>query len=325
MSNTPEKSSGSPETAQQKGNNKKPLYKKKKIIIPILLIAAVILGGYYWYQSLLGFVSTDDAYIDADKLTISSKMMGRIDSLFADEGDTVKQGEVLVALDSSDMVAKRNEIETSLELVKENVKLAKVNLEKAQEDYARGEKQYSGKIIPAEQFDHIKKALQMAEVQYGIAKTKIKTTAAQLKVIETNLKNAVVTAPMSGVIAKKWVLKGDVIQPGQPVFSIYNLNDIWVTAQVEETDFAKIATNDTVQITVDSYPENQFIGLVLQRGSNTAAQFSLIPPNNASGNFTKVTQRIPIKISIMPVNSSVSKKDLVLLPGMSVEVKIKVD
>ena len=115
-------------------------------------------------------------------------------------------------------------------------------------------------------------------------------------------------------------MKGDVVQPGQPIFSVYDNTDLWVTANYEETKISRISLGDSVAISVDAFPDNQFYGKVIQLGTNTASQFSLIPPNNASGNFTKVTQRVPVKISIEQVNSS---DKVTLLPGMSVEVDIK--
>jgi membrane fusion protein (multidrug efflux system) len=120
------------------------------------------------------------------------------------------------------------------------------------------------------------------------------------------------------VIARKWILEGDVVQPGQPIFTIFDMKNIWITAQFEETRLALVTMGAQVEISVDTYPDIKFSGKIIQIGSNTASQFSLIPPNNASGNFTKVTQRVPVKISIEKGNSNVN-----LLPGMSVEVRVK--
>jgi membrane fusion protein (multidrug efflux system) len=142
-------------------------------------------------------------------------------------------------------------------------------------------------------------------------------------VLNTKLNNTRIVSPISGVVAKRWVLNGDVVAPGQPIFSVYNMKDLWVTANLEETKFSNIALNDSVEISVDGFPDQQFYGRVYQMGTNTASQFSLIPPNNASGNFTKVTQRIPIKISLHQVNTNKDYRNVKLLPGMSVEVDIK--
>ena len=129
---------------------------------------------------------------------------------------------------------------------------------------------------------------------------------------------------MNGVVSKRWALVGDVVQPGQPVFSIYDVKNIWVTANLEETSLAALQSNNIVEITVDSYPDEKFSGKVFQIGSNTASQFSLIPPNNASGNFTKITQRVPVKISIERNAGANPHRRIDLLPGMSVEIKVKV-
>jgi membrane fusion protein (multidrug efflux system) len=167
----------------------------------------------------------------------------------------------------------------------------------------------------------------MAEAQYKVALSQVNTSKAQLGVVETQLRNTRVLAPVSGVAARKWVTPGDIAQPGQPIFTIYDLNNIWITANFEETKLAAIHLDDPVEISVDTYPGRKFTGKVVLIGAAAVSQFSLIPPNNASGNFTKVTQRVPIKISIDARNSGNTEQHsdrISLLPGMSVEVKIRV-
>jgi membrane fusion protein (multidrug efflux system) len=307
--------------------NDVPLFRQKKIFIPALIILIAAILGIYWYIGQLAYVSTDDAVIDGNRLSVSSKILGRIMLLTVDEGDTVKQGQLLVQLDSTDLNAQELQARAALNLARESIKLSNVNLAKAQEDFNRAEQQFNENVIPKEQFDHIQKALEVAKAQLNIDKTKVETSKAQLNVIETQLLNTSIYSPMDGVLGKRWVLKGDVVQPGQPIYTIFDLKNIWVTAYLEETKLASINLGDKVEISVDAYPDQNFAGKVYQIGSNTASQFSLIPPSNASGNFTKVTQRVPIKISIEPVNEtgqSDPSDDINLLPGMSVEIKIKV-
>lgn len=305
-----------------------PVFSIKKIIIPFLIIAIAAAGSIYWYIGQLGFVSTDDAYIDGNRLSVSSKMLGRITGLHADEADSVKKGEILVELDNTDLLAQKKQAQATLDLALESISLSKVNLEKAQEDFDRGKGQYEHKIIPKEQFDHLSKALEAAKAENNIANTKIGTARAQLNLIETQLENTIIYAPMDGVIAKKWVMEGDVIAPGQPIFTIYDIKNIWVTAFMEETKMSSLHKGDKAEISVDAYPDQQFNGEIYQFGTSTASQFSLIPPSNASGNFTKVTQRIPVKFSIREVSKSGSvqnKNSVNLLPGMSVELKVAVN
>ena len=318
------------ETDNSKGkiNGRRPFFTKKSFIIPSIIILLFIAGAVYWYIGQLGHVSTDDAFIDGNQLSVSSKILGRISELMVHESEHVKKGELLVALDSTDLKAKENQAEAMLNLAKESITLAKVNAARAQDDFNRAQTQYRDKIIPKEKFDHIQKALEAAEAEYKIDLSRIGTAKAQLKVLETQLRNTKIYSPMDGVVAKRWELKGDVIAPGQPVYTIFNLKNIWVTAELEETKLSSIALGDTAQITVDAYPGLKFEGTVFQIGASTASEFALIPPSNASGNFTKVTQRVPIKISIKPVLIK-SKKyrpgSIDLLPGMSAEIDIKVN
>jgi membrane fusion protein (multidrug efflux system) len=251
-------------------------------------------------------------------------MLGRISMIAADEGDPVQKDQLLVRLDDSDLQAQKVQIEAEIELARQTVLLAQVNLQKAQEDYDRASSQYEGHVIPQEQFDHITKALDMARVQYRIEQARVKAAEARLQVIRTQLENTRISAPNDGIIAKKWSLPGDVVQPGQAVCTILNNDRIWVTANFEETKLAGIHPGDPVEIAVDAFSGQTFHGKVLMIGAVAASKFSLIPPNNASGNFTKVTQRVPVKISITQDMQSTDKDPVTLLPGMSVEVSVRV-
>jgi membrane fusion protein, multidrug efflux system len=301
-----------------------PLYRNVKVVIPLFLVVlAISIFAWQYYVSLRDFVSTDDAYIDADRVSVSAKILGRIDQLTADEEDTVKEGQTLVRLDDSDLRAQEAQAKASLAYARENVALAKVNLDKAQMDYQRASAQFNQNIIPKEQYDHAQSEFESSKARLNIANSQVVATQAQLGVIQTQLENTVIASPMTGVVSKRWVLTGDVVQPGQSIFTIYNIRDIWVTANLEETSLSNLRIGDRVQISVDTYPDMNFSGTILRLGSNTASQFSLIPPNNASGNFTKVTQRVPIRISIERADSSRSQFAK-LLPGMSVEVKVRI-
>ena len=301
-----------------------PLYKNVKVVIPLFLVVlAIAIFAWQYYVTLRDFVSTDDAYIDADRVSVSAKILGRIDQLTVDEGDSVRQGQILVRLDDSDLRAQEAQAKASLTFARENISLAKVNLEKAQTDFQRASTQFNQNIIPKEEYDHALSEFESTKARLNIANAQVVAAQAQLGVIQTQLTNTVIESPMTGVVSKRWVLTGDVVQPGQSVFTIYNVKDIWVTANLEETSLSNLRLGDKVDISVDTYPNIKFSGNIFLLGSNTASQFSLIPPNNASGNFTKVTQRVPIKISIEQTDST-HLKHVNLLPGMSVEVKVKV-
>lgn len=301
------------------------MHRKKRVWIPIaVMLVIAVLVAFYWYKYLRGYVSTDDAVIDADAVTISSKILGRIDTLSADEGDSVKAGQLLVQLDDSDLKAQEAQASANLNYVQQNVNVARIAFDRAQDDFDRASMQYKDGVITREQFDHSRKALEMAQAQQSVALSQVKASQAQLGVIETQLNNTRVRASASGVVAKKWVVPGDIIQAGQPIMTIYDLNEVWVTANFEETKLASIHPGDAVEVSVDAFPDHTLTGRVDLIGAAAASQFSLIPPNNASGNFTKVTQRVPVKISLVNLHQSNSGGRLELRPGMSVEVKIQV-
>jgi len=301
-----------------------PLYRKRRVIIPLaLVIVGALVFAWYWYVNLRDYVSSDDAYVDANKLAVSSKILGRIARLAVDEGDSVQSGEMLVQLDDSDLRAQLEAAGAALVFARESVTLARVHLNRAQEDFARAEQEYRDAVMTKEQYDHARNALDAARAEYGIALSHVGTARAQVGVVHSQLENCTIVSPVDGKVARRWALQGDVVQAGQPIVSVYDRSLIWVTANLEENSLHEVRPGEDVSISVDTYPGKEFRGKVFQIGSSTASQFSLIPPNNASGNFTKVTQRIPIKISIAEMAGS-GDPPAVLLPGMSVEVRIKV-
>jgi membrane fusion protein (multidrug efflux system) len=298
-------------------------WQKKRVMIPIVILILAVIGVYYyWFTYVRGYASTDDAYIDANDVTISSKILGRITHLGTDEGDTVQQDQLLVRIDDSDLRAQESQAEANLELARKNVALTQVNLRKAQDDFNRANMQFKGNAITREQFDHARQAAEAASAQNGAAKAQVGAARAQLNVVTTQLANTEIYSPFHGVVARRWVLPGDVVQAAQPIFTIYDLQDTWITTYLEETKISSVRIGDPVDISVDAYPGRRFEGRVIEISTAAASEFSLIPPNNASGNFTKVTQRIPIKIAIDSLNKA--DKTAPLRAGMSVEIKINV-
>jgi membrane fusion protein (multidrug efflux system) len=287
------------------------------IVIIIVLLAAA--GGWLWYTNLSGFVATDDAIVEGYQSTISSKILGRVSKLMAQENEKVSAGQLLVNLDDSDLRAQENQLKAVLAGAEQNVILAKINLQKNQNDFKRAVAQFRESYISKEQYDHTRSALDAAQAQVTIAECQVNTSQSQLGVIKTQLQNTQIVAPMNGVIAKRWALSGDIVQAGQSIFSMFDIKNVWITANFEETKIASLRVGQPVEITVDAYGGASFKGTVQAIGNNTAAQFSLIPANNAAGNFTKITQRIPVKIRIHKPTGSPE-----LLPGMSAEVRVRV-
>ena len=148
-------------------------------------------------------------------------------------------------------------------------------------------------------------------------KGKLKEATAELEAARLKLAHTTVTSPIDGVVAKKISHIGEVIKAGQPVAVIVDLNNVWVEANLEETQVEHVRLGQSVDINVDAYPNTPFKGKVINIGAAAASQFALIPDNRSAGNFTKVTQRIPIKIAL-------DDPDKPLRPGMMVTVGIDI-
>jgi membrane fusion protein, multidrug efflux system len=322
-----------------------------RVYIPLAIVIIIVLAGaWYWYRDYSMYITSDDAHVDADNVSVGSKIMGRISSVYADEGDVIKQGKLLADLDSTDLVAQRNQTialkaqaqanlaqsEVKYSSDQMSIKVLEINLDRANEDLTRAKSQSEGGVITTEQFDHIKKAYETASAQLDAAKAlllvsnsmissasaSVETAGSQIKVLDAQLKNTRLFAPADGVIARRWLLPGDVVQPSQSVFTITMSRKLWVVAFLEETKISDVHPGQTVKFTIDAFPDVKFNGKIFLVGASTASVFSLIPANNASGNFTKVTQRIPVRISIDGSDSNKAISSFNILSGMSVVVKV---
>jgi membrane fusion protein (multidrug efflux system) len=305
----------------QGGNGQdEPLRKRKGRKAPIVvgaLILLILLGvgitfGTFWIIDSINYVSTDDAAIDGNHVNVSARILGRIESVTVAEGDEVESGQLLVLLDDTDQRAQEAQAASSLSYARENMVLARVNLDKTREDFNRTDSLFKTGAATREQHDHAASALETANVQYSIARAQVDTANAQLGVIEAQLLNTRITAPISGTVSKKPLMPGELVQPGQTILSINDLKHVWVTANFEETKIDRIDVGAAVDITVDAYSSRAFGGRVSQIGA------AIVPPPFSIGEFTKTTQRVPVKIEFTSIPDGV-----VLLPGMSVEVKVK--
>lgn len=318
-------------------------------LIVILVIAFVV--AVLWWMNYRKYISTDDANLDSFRVNVAARVMAPMVTLYAWEGDTVRSGMVLAELDSSEVstrlqeaVSQREQMVANLKLdkaglltSKNNLKLAEIAFDLMAINYRRAQTQYSGSAISEEAFQNTEEAYKSAQVKIDVAKSQINVSLARIDAgeasivaadasiesVRTELGYYRIVAPVDGVIAKRWSLPGDIIQPGQTIFTINEGKDIWVAVYLEETKFRTIRLGQDAEFTLDAYSGLTFRGKIFYIGSNAASEFSLIPPNNASGNYTKIAQRIPLKISIDKVEGKADKKaNLKLVSGMSATVKI---
>jgi membrane fusion protein (multidrug efflux system) len=279
-------------------------------VVLLLLLGAGIGGLYFWYWTGR-YAYTDDASVEGVHVSVSSRIMGRISLLTVDEGSPVHQGQLLVQLDDTDLRAREAELEASLSHSRISQDLARISLEKARNDFQRARALFGSGNLSAEQYDHAAKALETAEAQYAMARALIEKARAQLGVIEAELLAARITAPISGVVARRSYSQGEVVQPGQAILLINDLDSLWVVANYEETKIRHIRPGAPARIRVDAYPDTRFDGSVAQVAP------AIVPPPFSIGESTKTTHKIPVRVSFDGIPAGAS-----LVPGMSVEVTV---
>ena len=322
----------------------------KMYLLLTVITIGVIIGGIIWYINYSSYLRTDDAYVTSDNISVSAKILGRIVRLYADEGDSVEEGQLVAELDSMDLLSQKQQIiasklqteasklqtEAKLESDEAGIKVLKIANEKADEDFQRAKVQYAGGVTTKEQFDHAKLASESAQAQLdaaiaqlAVSKAQIHTAEAsivgaqaQIGVINTQLSNTHLYSPATGIISKRWLLPGDIVQPGQSIYTVNNTRKFWILVYLEETKMETLHLGQKVRFSIDTYPNVEFTGKVFMINPSTASQFSLIPPNNASGNFTKVTQRVPVKVSIDAAGNGKALSDFKFRTGMSAVIRI---
>lgn len=288
-------------------------------IVACVALVGSCIGAWFIYRERI--VSTNDALIDGFKVAVCPDITARIVKLYVDEGDWVKAGDLLCDLDDTIPQSEKIRAAAKIETAEAGLAVEKYNFEKIFNDFERARNGFAEGVITAQQFDHAQKNYAMARSRLEMAQADLVLAKAELGVIETKLWHTKVYASVNGMIVKRWMYEGDVPAPGQAIFSLYELDNTWVVANLEETKMKKVRLGDPVEITLDIYPGKQFYGKVFVIKGSAASEFSLIPQDNATGNYTKVAQRIPLKISI---DRSRDSEPLYLFPGLSAEVKIRV-
>lgn len=304
-------------------------------LITLVALAAVALiwGGRTLYHSFL-YVETDNAQIEGDIYPVISRIPGRVQQVLADDNQSVAKGDTLVLLDQADYRVKRDMALASLEhahasasAAQEAARAAAANSQKFNADLGRSKNLRRQDVISASEFDAVKAAAAASTAESAAAESQRKAADGQVGIREAELRNAqlqlsytAITAPAAGHVSKKNVQPGQYVIPGQQLIALVGSKKLWVVANFKETQLENIRPGQPVVIKVDAYPGVQFNGTVESMSSGTGARFSLLPPDNASGNFVKVTQRIPVKIAFTDKPDKAYK----LAAGMNVVVKVKV-
>ncbi|HWR01300.1 MAG TPA: HlyD family secretion protein [Chlorobaculum sp.] len=300
-------------------------------IFGVLLIAGVIWGGFKLYRSFL-YVETDNAQIEGDIYPVISRIPGKVIEVTANDNQAVSAGDALIRLDPADYQVKRDIAAAALLNAKAAVSGANAqiseagaNRKKLDADLRRSRNLQRQDVISQSELDAVQAGATASTAKQAAAGDQYEAAMAQVKLREAELKNAelqlswtTITAPAAGHISRKNIQPGQYVTPGQQLIAIVGSNDLWVVANFKETQLENVRPGQPVVIQVDAFPGKEFKGKVESISSGTGAKFTLLPPDNASGNFVKVTQRVPVKIVFT------EKPDKPLSAGMNVIVEVKV-
>ena len=308
------------------------------MIMGVVLLGLLAIGVRRWWFGR-SHVSTDNAQVDGHIVPVLPKVGGYVAEVRVAENQSVKAGDTLVVLDDRDFRARLQQTEADLAALLATVSSrtrvgqadaavaqAQANALKATADLARIEPLAVQQVVSEQQLDAVRAAATAAQAQLASAQAALVGADARVAAARAARDQAAlqlsytrVVAPSSGVVSKKTVELGQLVQPGQPLMTVVPLDDVWITANLKETETADVTPGDSADITVDAYKGVHFRGHVESLSPATGAKFSLLPPDNATGNFTKVVQRIPVRIHL---DGAVDLAH-VLRPGMSVVATIK--
>ncbi|HXS52152.1 MAG TPA: HlyD family secretion protein [Usitatibacter sp.] len=308
---------------------RRPRGKRLKWIIAALVILVAALFAVRWWLAQSRFVSTDDAYVGANQVQIAAQVSGPVSQVFVRDQQMVKQGDALFQIDPQPYRIALDQARANLELARQNVSQegagvasaeAVLAQRRAEESNAKSTWQRnealvkSGFISPqaAEQsrtgYATAQAATRAAEADVAKAKSAlgktgdenaaIQAAAAAVEQAQLSLERTHVVAPASGMIANFTLQPGNTVQPGQPLFVVIANDEWWVDANFKETQLVDIRPGEHATVESDMYPHRVFHGVVQSVAGGSGSAFSLLPPQNATGNWVKVTQRVPVRVRI---------------------------
>jgi membrane fusion protein (multidrug efflux system) len=330
---------------------------KRKRALLILAIVVIVAGiGWLAWHLLVGrwHQDTDDAYVQGNVVAITPQTAGTVVSIGAEDGMKVTAGQVLVQLDPNDArvayeqaaanlantVRQVRGLYSAVEAGQADISARRVAVQKSRQDVARREGLVATGAVSAEELAHARDELAAAQAALSasnenlarnralvdattvIDQPQVAAAASQLRQAYLNVQRMAIVAPVSGYVAKRSVQLGQRVQPGTALMTIVPLEQVWVEANFKETQLAKMRIGQPVELHSDLYGDDvEFDGKLASLGLGTGSAFSLLPAQNASGNWIKIVQRVPVRIALDP--KQLAEHPLRIGLSMSVDVSLR--
>lgn len=256
----------------------------KKLLIAFFFIASGITWCSIWIYHQY-YVSTDNAYLNANVVQIASRISGIVTNVFVKNNQYVKKGDSLFSIDYLPY-------QMAVDAAQAELNLSYAELDNAKTIQTRTLSLVTKKFLSQQEGDNAVAQFKIATAKVAQAKAKLAQT-----ILDRSYTNII--APTSGWVSSMTLQQGDVVTLNQPLFALISDNEFWVDANFKETEMAAIKPGQAATIVTDLYPDHTFNGMVDSISGGAGTAFSLLPPQNASGNWVKVTQRIPVRIRVL--------------------------
>ncbi|HAB25992.1 MAG: multidrug efflux MFS transporter periplasmic adaptor subunit EmrA [Pantoea sp.] len=335
----------------QQPAQKKKTRKKVLILLALLFVLAGIAWGVYWFLVLRHFQETDDAYVAGNQVQVMAQVSGSVNKVWFDDTDFVKKGDVLVSLDKTDAEQAFEKAQTALatsvrqthqlminaKQYQASIALQQTALAQAEADLKRREPLGASNLIGREELQHSRDAVATAKAQLDVAvqqynanqamilntsldeQPAVKQAAAELRDAWLALQRTDIRSPMDGYVSRRSVQVGSQISTSTPLMAVVPATNLWIDANFKETQLAGVRIGQDATVVADIYGDDVvYHGKVVGLDMGTGSAFSLLPAQNATGNWIKVVQRLPVRIELN--QDDIAKHPLRI--GLSTLVKV---
>ncbi|CBW14452.1 multidrug efflux system [Haemophilus parainfluenzae T3T1] len=342
------------QTDTQNSSNNKSQQRKKGLSIFILLLLLISVGSVaYWYFFIKGFEETEDAYVSGNQVMISAQVAGNISKINVDNMDPVQAGDVLLELDDTNAklsfeqaksnlanaVRQVSQLNYTVKQLKSAVRANEITLAQAQGNLNRRVQLVKDGAIDKESFQHAKEAVELAKANLTTSQNQleanqallldgplseqpqIQSAVSNLKQAWLNLERTKIRSPIKGYVARRNAQVGQAVSVGGALMAVVTTDQMWLDANFKETQLTHMRIGQPVEIHFDLYGKDKtFNGKVVGIEMGTGSAFSLLPTQNATGNWIKVVQRVPVRIQLDPQQLAENP----LRIGLSATVKVNV-